>query len=165
MRPADLAARHPWATAVVAGLVLGGVVGAAWPIRRFAPPAASDQTWTLPDRREIAVADDAAFARVRDASFLGGAVVGREARGQTAVQWRLIAVVLDPAPVAIVQASGAADMTRLRVGDTLPDGARVVGISAGAISFVRDGCPYQRALYVPVDSPDAQGCEPRADTT
>ena len=159
MRPIDWARRHPLPAAALLGLGLGTVVGLAMPIRASAPDDAGKAEWTLPSPASLARFDEAQFARVRTAPAWGAAAAGPEAA--KAASWRLAGIITRPVPAALVMAAGSKSAVRVRAGDVLPDGGKVLQVTPRAIVFERDGCRQERALYTAVAEP-AGGCSPPA---
>lgn len=155
--------RRPLLAAALLGLLLGGVVGIAWPIQPATAPPTAATPWALPAPSVAIRFNDTAFAKVRDAKIWGAP--GQAAGGQTLPGWRLTGIISRPAPAALIIAQGATTMTRAVVGDALPDGGKLLEISPRGIAFERQGCRYRRVLYAPVDPAEAAGCPPAGAKT
>ena len=129
----------------MAGLVVGAAVGLATP-----PPPADDWSpdsgaWELPSPAVVERVDPDSFSQVRSARFWG-ASAGGGAAGSRAATWRLAGIITDPRAVALVAVDGA-KVAAVGVGETLPDGATMVSIQPGEISYERAGCRFMRKLY------------------
>ena len=150
--------RHPLVVAAVAGLVVGAAVGLARPIRAAAPDAAELGAWIDLGPGVVSRYDEGQFARVRDARLLAGTPTAKRAGGSA--QWRLAGIIVDPSPLALVYGDEKGKALRLKVGDALPDGGKVMEITARSIRFTRAGCQFERALYSASDLPVAGDCAP-----
>ncbi len=152
-----LARRHALATALLAGAVLGTMVGLFLPIRAAKPPASVEQDWVLPTPTQIAAYDKADFERVRRARFWGDAA---NARGEGArnAPWELLAILLRPIPRIAVAAGSGQKPVWYRIGDKLPDGAVLVGMDKDAAHLEREGCRYARKMYQSAAEKRADPC-------
>ena len=159
MRAIDWARRHPLPSGALLGLALGTVVGLALPIRASAPEDGGKAEWSLPAPASLSRFDEAQFARVRQAGAWGAAATGPDATKPAA--WRLAGIISRPVPVALVMATGSKSAVRVRAGDVLPDGGKVLQVTPRALVFERDGCRQERVLYTAADP--AGGCPPPAD--
>lgn len=148
--------RHQLLAVALLGALLGAVIGIAWPMQAGLAPPADVGRWALPEAGKVIRFDEAAFAKVRDASIWGAP--GQAAGGEKLLTWRLTGIIWRPAPTALVIAEGSSSMTRAVVGDALPDGGKVLQITPRGMTFERQGCRYQRVLYAPVDPAEAAGC-------
>lgn len=156
MRLPERLRSRPFLAAAAAGAILGTAIGLSVPIQATAPDPAEVSAW--PEALQVAPRfDEARYARVRDANPWGGA---EAARGPVMVQWRLAGIIVDPAPTALVYAKDGKRPLRLKVGDALPDGGKLVEITARSIRFTREGCEFERALYSVADQPGTGGCTP-----
>ena len=145
-RMLELVRRHPWASAALAGVLVGSAVGLAMP-----PPPAHDWSadtgpWELPQPSVIDRVGTDSLAQVRAARFWGAGTGGAGEAAGRAARWRLAGIITDPRPAAVVAPDGA-KVTTLAVGDVLPDGATIVSIHPGAIDYERAGCRFMRKLY------------------
>ena len=155
--------RRPMVAAALLGLLLGGLIGLAWPIPAGQAVPAGAVEWSLPADSVAARFNETAFARVRSAPIWGAA--GQAPGAAKLPGWRLTGIISRPAPAALIIADGSTSMTRALVGDALPDGGKVLEISPRGIAFERKGCRYQRVLYAPVDPAEAAGCPPAGAKT
>ena len=160
MRVVEVIRAKPWAAAIAVGGIAGLLMGALVP-----PPDAGDWTpgesaWALPAPSSLQRADEATFAKVRAAPFWGAASTLNGSGVQRRPGWRLIGIITDPVPLALVTADGQQDAVHVPVGGDLPDGGTVVRITFRGLSFERDGCTYARELYAPLDPAEAQPCQP-----
>lgn len=141
---------HLLASVAVAGGLAGLAIGLVVPPPKPGPAAGRDASWQAPPRSLAERATEAEFAAVRAAPVFG---VPRSAgaAGVKAASWRLTGIIHAPEPVALVASTPGTQVLRLKVGDPLPDGAVVEGLTPTAVRFVRDGCRFERALYVAAD--------------
>lgn len=151
----DLLRRHLMATAAVAGLLLGGIIGLFLPIRAASPPKASSEAWALPAIGDTARFRNDAYAALRAARFWK-TVAGPGQRGAPKVEWTLTAIITRPRPMAAVDRPGAAQgattgvsmpSALVAVGAELPDGSTLVRLTRDAVWFEKDGCLRERRLY------------------
>ena len=163
MRWIEWLQRRPLPAAALVGLVLGLLVGLAWPIPDVVAPPVDPASWTLPPPAVAAHFDERAFAKLRSTAMWGA--TGSPSEAAKLPAWRLTGIISRPAPTALVLAEGSTTLVRAHLGDTLPDGGRVVDINPRGIAFERKGCRYQRVLYAPVDPAEAAGCTPAGAAT
>lgn len=153
MQLLDALRRHPIWVGVVAGAVIGSLVGLFLPIRAPAPTQAAQQAWKLPTLVSARPYTEAAANSVRGASFWG-ADNAASARVRPST-WQLHAILTRPAPrIAIVQA-GKSNTIWIPLYGRLPDGSVLVGVGRDVVWIERDGCRSARKLY-PIAT-DAQG--------
>lgn len=159
MQALDWLRGRPVAAASLAGLVLGIVIGLALPIRASAPDPAELAEWTDYGSADLARVDEATFAAARAGALLGRDLNAAGAPGAPgAASWRLVGIIVDPAPIALVLSEGGAAPVEARAGEALPDGGRILEITARAVRFERAGCEYERALYSAGDVAIDDGC-------
>ena len=155
----DLLRRHLLATAAVAGLLLGGVIGLFLPIRAASPPKKNTEAWALPAIGDTKRFREDAYAALRAARFWKTvAAPGQE--GALKVEWTLTGIITRPRPMAAVDRTGAVrgekpgdgtpSSTLVAVGAEFPDGSTLVRVTRDAIWFEKDGCLRERRLYRPV---------------
>ena len=138
--------------AMALGLAVGVVIGLFLPIRAAAPTDADTAQWSLPTAQSLQRFRDDQFRGLQSARFWGEpARPGRRARQDTQTAWTLHAIV----------SPGKTEQKWLRLGDTLPDGSRLVNVSRDRIQYEKDGCRQSRDLY-PSDpnkaASQASGC-------
>ena len=150
--------RRPLITAALVGMLLGGLIGLAWPIQPGTTAAADPGNWALPSKTMALRYNERIFAKVRDATMWGTS--GQGPGAEKLPLWRLTGTISRPAPTALIIADGSKTMVRAAVGQALPDGGKVLEISPRGIVFERKGCRYQRLLYAPVDPAEVTGCSP-----
>lgn len=145
MRLLEMARRHALATALLAGALVGAVVGLFLPIHAAKPPVDAEQDWVLPSPTDIAGYDKADSERLRDARFWGAATDSRKSGKST---WNLLGIVLRPSSrIAVAAASGDQKPVWLGIGDKLPDGSVLVALDKEAAHLEREGCRYSRRLF------------------
>ena len=155
MRPVEWLQAEPLAAAGMLGLLLGVVLGLLWPIE--VPPAHRQraEAWTAPAGLNTARPLEREFTTVRGAQIWGddAAVAGTKRS-----MWRLTGIIADPLPAALVLSDGSTDVKRVRAGGALPDGGVVKQITASGVSYVREGCTYERLLYGLGESAETKAC-------
>jgi hypothetical protein len=137
---------HAVQAAVVGVGLVALVAGSLVPPPRADGDEAGAGDWRLPPQATIARTDDAAFATVRSAPIWGAAAPGASGSVK-APSWKLTGIIARPVPTALVVASGSRQVLPLRAGGSLPDGGVVTSVSSGSLSYTRDGCRFERALY------------------
>jgi hypothetical protein len=159
MQALDWLRARPVAAAALGGLLLGVVLGLAMPIKASAPDPAELAEWIDYGSADLVRVDEATFAAARDAGLLGRELnAGGSADAPGTVAWRLVGIITAPAPIALVLAEGGATPVEVRVGETLPDGGRILEITPRAARFERAGCEFERALYSAGDVAVDDGC-------
>lgn len=155
MRAAEYLQQRPLPIIVAAGVLLGLVVGLAWPVPQ--PPAApaSASAWGLPAPAAVGRYDEARFAKVRGAPIWGANSASAARKRPT---WRLTGIITDPVAAALVAAEGDSHVAHVKVGESLPGNGKVVRITARGLTFTRDGCTYERILYSTVDPKETAPC-------
>ncbi|MBS7457836.1 hypothetical protein [Coralloluteibacterium stylophorae] len=132
---------------LVAICVLSFVAG-IWTTGGRAVPArgVDEAPWTLPGDEVLAAIDAEAFLATSRAIRWTGSRRSDDADvGPTETKWRLLAIVRDPAPVAVVDMAGR--LARMREGDVLPSGEQLTSIEDGAVVVTTDGCETRWRLY------------------
>lgn len=133
--------------AVVAVALLAVAAGALVP----PPPSTTEEgapvEWRLPAAAVLARTDEAAFASVRGAPIWGAQAPGASGGSVKAPSWKLTGIIARPVPTALVVADGSRQVLPLRAGSPLPDGGVVTSVASGSLSYTRDGCRFERALY------------------
>lgn len=163
MRPADLARAHPLGAAVAIGALLGALLGALRPVEVGENGPAPELAWRLPAPEAVLRGDERHLASLRQADIWGAGADrgGASARGGSqaaaAAAWRLLGVVTRPEPLALV-AGGDGKVERLGVGQSLPDGGKLLEIGDTLIRFERQGCRYQRRLFAATAEPESGDC-------
>lgn len=159
MRALDWLRARPLAAAALAGLALGIVLGLAMPIRASAPDPAELSAWTDYASADLVRVDEATFAAAREAGLFGRDLnAAGGTTGSGAASWRLVGIIVDPAPIALVLAEGGTAPVEARAGEALPDGGRILEITPRAVRFERAGCEFERALYSAGDVAVEDGC-------
>lgn len=156
MRPVEWVQAQPLMAAGVVGLLVGVVLGLAWPVTVPMLEKGRTDAWVAPPGLEAARPRESEFIAVRDAPIWGDAA--GEAPGIKRAPWRLTGIIADPLPAVVVLSEGSMQAKRIRVGETLPDGGVVKQIMTSSLSFVREGCTYERLLYGPVEPAENQPC-------
>lgn len=160
MRLPDAIARHPLLAAACAGLLLGTVVGAAWPVPDAPAGADAQAEFSLPAPASLRRYDEARFQTVRGASIWGSGGADEPGAQQQRPTWRLAGIILRPTPAALVATDNDPRVIQVKVGATLPGGERLERVTRGGIEFLRDGCLTQRELYATVDPNATATCAP-----
>ncbi|SJZ90027.1 hypothetical protein [Novilysobacter spongiicola] len=159
MRVPDwLVVRRPWLAGLVGGAVLGLAFGLLRPVPRATAEDIAGPAWQLPDPDVLVRADESGFSKLRNARFWGGNGSMNGGPGSKRVEWRLTGIIADPVPTALVLATGDPKTVSLHVGDSLPGGGEIVGISADAVEYQRDGCLQSRILYAPAQPVGGDPC-------
>lgn len=148
--------------AMALGLAVGVVIGLFLPIRAAAPTDADTAQWSLPTAQSLQRFRDDQFRGLQSARFWGElARPGRRARQDTQTAWTLHAIVTRPQVQVAIGSPGKTEQKWLRLGDTLPDGSRLVNVSRDRVQYEKDGCRQSRDLY-PSDpnkaASQASGC-------
>ena len=159
MQALDWLRTRPLAAASLAGLVLGVAIGLAIPIQASAPDPAELAAWADYGNADLVRVDEATFAAARDAALFGRDLNAAGAKGDPGTAtWRLVGIIVDPAPIALVLAEGGTAPVEVRAGEALPDGGRILDITPRAVVFERAGCQFERALYSAGDVAVDDGC-------
>lgn len=136
--------------------LLGALAGWFGPQTTPAANAAgSDGLWNLPDATALERANASQVAATRSLTWVGegGAT---DSGGGEASEWILLGVL--PAQGAVlVQRAGTSEISRVKIGDTLPDGSRLVAVERDVALIARDGCRVRQYLY---EQPAGQATPP-----
>ncbi len=155
---AELIQRRPLVVWSLAGLVVGAIVGLAWPVNVPPPDAQRMQQWAPPGALDKLRPSEKEFSTVRDAPAWGGGSAG--VPGVKLTVWRLAGIISDPFPAALVFSGNATDAQRIRVGGSLPDGGVIKQIASSGVVYALEGCNYGRDLYAPAESAVQGSCDP-----
>ena len=151
----DLLRRHLVATAAIAGLLLGGVIGLFLPIRAASPPKSSTEAWALPAISDTKRFRTDAYTALRAARFWK-TVGGPGQQGVPKVEWTLTGIITRPRLMAAVDQPGNGRGDKpgdkpasnlVAVGAELPDGSTLLRVTRDAVWFEKDGCVRERRLY------------------
>lgn len=158
MALADLPRRHRFVAVVIAGSVVGAVIGLFLPIRAADPPKADEAAWSLPNAQALKRFRDEQYQIVRRARFWGElAMPGQRAASQPSV-WSLHAIVTRPFVQIAVSTNSKPGQTWVRVGGALPDGSTLVAVTRDRVWSEKDDCRRVRALYQDNTKTDADAC-------
>lgn len=143
---------------LAACLVVGIVVGAAWP----PPPIprsqqVTDEAIPLPGADQLSRFSADSFQAARTtAKWLGDK---SEGAASGSGEWRLAGVLTSATPAILVLKSGAGQIDRFIVGSTLPDGSELISIDRGKVTTELDSCRrvYQMYRDQPVETSTACG--------
>ena len=143
---------------LAACLVVGIVVGAAWP----PPPIprsqqVADEAIPLPSADQLSRFSADSFQAARTtAKWLGDK---SEGAASGSGEWRLAGVLTSATPAILVLKSGAGQIDRFIVGSTLPDGSELISIDRGKATTELDSCRrvYQMYRDQPVETSTACG--------
>lgn len=142
--------QHPLVAGAMAGMLLGVLGGLLWPLPSAVPGASSETRLAVPPRAALERYRDADFAALRSGSLWSGS--GPAQGGSPKIgTWKLLGVVLHPQGGALVQAENR--QLRIGIGQPLPDGGVLLGVTAGSVEFRLGQCNYRRSLYAAADVP------------
>jgi hypothetical protein len=158
MALAELLRRRRLVVAVVAGGLVGAVIGLFLPIRAADPPKSREAAWFLPNAQALKRFSDQEFRAVRGARFWGDLAMPGQRTGNQASGWSLHAIVTRPYVQAAVSANGKPAQLWVRLGGALPDGALLVAVNPDRVWFEKDGCRRVRSLYQNKNKPDSEAC-------
>lgn len=143
----DLVQRHLFASAALAGLLLGGIAGLFFPIRAAPPIKAGAEDWAMPTLAETSRFSEKAFIDLRSARYWKS-VAGPGQRSAATVDWKLTAIITRPRLLASVSSARAKPSSMLvPVGAELPDGSTLLRMTRDAVWFEKDGCIRERRLF------------------
>lgn len=114
--------------------------------------AARTAQWRLPTRTELERSSAESINAAQGVAWIGDG--GDTAGAGSGVQWTLRGIMRDPEPVALVQVGTEPLIKRLKTGDILPDGSRLVAVEKGGVVTERAGCEVRRPLYPSTQSGD-----------
>ena len=158
----ELLQRRRMTATVVAGALLGSLVGLFLPIRAADPPKADEATWSLPNAQALKRFSDNTYQAVRSAKFWGDLQMpGQRGNEKKATAWVLTSIVTRPlVQVSISEQSkqGQPVQTWVRIGGKFPDGAVLDAVTRDRIWFTKDACKHVRSLYQNPLHPDPEGC-------
>ncbi|HQY50194.1 MAG TPA: hypothetical protein PL007_07505 [Thermomonas sp.] len=158
----DLLQRKPMPAAVMAGAIMGAVVGLFLPIRAADPPKAEEATWSLPNAQALKRFSDNTYQSVRSAKFWGDLLMpGQRGAEKKQATWTLTGIVTSPAVQVSVSEAGKQGQpvqTWVRVGEKLPDGAVLDAVTRDRIWVTKDDCKRVKSLYQNSVHPDPEGC-------
>lgn len=125
--------------------LLGGIGGWLWP----PPPLPTTDyprataPWKVPPPEAVERSSASMTAQARNLKWLGDAAPG----GSTALtEWTLKAI-LSGEDAILLTSGKEALISRAKVGDTLPDGSRLVALRGDTAVVELDGCRMDRHLY------------------
>ena len=158
----DLLQRKPMPAAVMAGAIMGAVVGLFLPIRAADPPKAEEATWSLPNAQALKRFSDNTYQSVRSAKFWGDLLMpGQRGTEKKQATWTLTGIVTSPVVQVSVSEAGKQGQpvqTWVRVGEKLPDGAVLDTVTRDRIWVTKDDCKRVKSLYQNSVHPDPEGC-------
>jgi len=137
--------RAAWLAIVAAAGLLGG---AAWPPPPVPVTSERDAAWALPAAAQMQRLADSEFgAATRRMRWTGDASGAGGDQGGGPQAWKLLGISHDPEPMALVSVgTKKADVQRVPVGATLPDGSQLLSVASESITVQAEGC---RQVYQP----------------
>lgn len=136
--------------------LLGAVAGSSLGLLRPIAPAASERSsaeleWQLPPISVVPRFDEKQFAAVQKRNIWGNDATtssgGSGPDGKPVLPWRLTGIILEPVPMALVLADGSTTVSRVAVGEALPDGGVLRAVTPTQITYDSEGCDVERRLY------------------
>src|SRR3546814_6971168 len=128
--------------------LLGALVGSSLGLLRSIAPAASERSsaelaWQLPPISVVSRFDERQFAAVQKRNIWGNDAVssarGSGPDGKPVLPWQLTGIILEPVPMALVLTDGSTTVSRVAVGETLPDGGVLRAVAATHITCDSEG--------------------------
>lgn len=130
---------------LVGGLVLGGIAGWFRPLPKpSTTPQADTASWELPPKESLERSSIEMVAKARNLKWPGEA--GGPGGSTSLEDWALKAILGADDEILIATGKDAV-ISRARVGDTLPDGSRLVALRGDTAVVEIDGCRSDRHLY------------------
>jgi hypothetical protein len=144
------------------GLVLalagaaGLVAGISWPPPPIPHAQQAEPEWRLPSDATLQLHSKSDFQQARrDVRWPGQGSGPNDAQS---TGWRLMGIAASPEPVALVMRADNSKVSRIRIGEALPDGSRIRDIRRDRVTTELDGCQtvYQLRRQKPVST--SNGC-------
>jgi hypothetical protein len=152
-------------TSLLLGLVsaVGSVVGAAWPPPPLPKNMQQEAPWSLPSAERVKRhSPQDANTALSDMHWLQDGAAGIESATSS---WRFLGVLNErTSAILISSTSGQGEVSRINVGERLPDGSTLESVQGDKATTQLDRCitTYQLFIEQPIEQSD--GCE-TADTT
>lgn len=142
------------ALALGAGLAIGAIGGWLRPVPELSTQAnAGNGQWNLPPAEALERSSAAQFAIARSLRWVGAGHAAADGG-----PWELRGV-LPPEGTILVQSGTPARISRVKIGDILPDGSRLAAVERDAAVLDRDGCRVRHPLYArPADETLSSEC-------
>lgn len=123
---------------------LGAVAGWFRPLPSLgAGPAAGDGKWNIPEAAALERSSAALAAEMRGLRWVGDA--GASLEGGSS-EWTLLGVMPQESEI-LVQVGKDPLIRRVKIGDILPDGSRLIAVGRDTASIEREGCQIDQPLY------------------
>jgi len=104
--------------------------------------------WRLPTQAQLDRSTVSQFAATRAVQWFGTGTAATPGAAPTGSAWTLLGLVgRQDDRAVLVKAGNDPLIMRLGVGDTLPDGSRLVSVGSEGIVIELDGCQRSRPLY------------------
>lgn len=144
-----------FACALVAGLILGVV----WPSQSASIEKSSNVEWRLPGQDTITRYKPKDLATVTaDVKWGNEAVAGGE-KVAAPGSWRLVGILRDAGLTALIMPPAAtAEATRVAIGDTLPDGSKLIAIERDTVTTENHSCRTTYQMFLPAPVKQSDGC-------
>lgn len=140
-----------------AGLLFSLVLGWFRPLPDEATHARrQEDRWTLPPTSQVERASASMLTSMGAIRWVGG-TSGAGTSGKSS-PWTLLGIVQGPDRAILIQSGADPLIKRMRAGDTLPDGLRLVDIHPDTITLESDGCRRERTLYQASGAQKEDGC-------
>lgn len=144
---------------LVSALVAGLIIGAAWPPATSSQNKAAKGEWRLPGADTITRHNPRDMAAVTAGVRWGGEGKASGDKVVTPGTWRLVGILRDDGLTALVMPPDAStEATRVAIGDTLPDGSKLVAIKGDTISTENDSCRTTYQMFLPAPVSQSDGC-------
>lgn len=147
--------KHRLHWVLVCGSALAGALTAT-----LLPPAPTrtddrngDEQWSLPSADSLVRYRDIDSAQVRRSRFWA---TPSTAAPESKLEWRFVGVVREANQLVGLLLASDDSVRRVRSGEPLEDGARILEIEPTAITIESNGCQSVRRLYQPTSSTELQ---------
>ena len=139
--------------------IAGLAAGAAWPPPPIPKAQQTEPEWQLPTEEALQLHSKDDFQQARQ----GVRWLGQESSQGVAQAsgWRLVGVVTSPEPAMLAMRLDTSKVTRMKVGQALPDGSKVREIRRDRVTTELDGCQTVYQLYRPKPISTSSGCLPQ----
>lgn len=144
---------------LICALAAGLTIGVAWPPASSTQSKISKSKWSLPGPDTITRHNPRDMAAVTATVTWGNDSKAGGDKIAAPGSWRLVGILRDSGLTALIMpANATTEATRVAIGESLPDGSKLVAIEGDTVSTEHDSCRTTYQMFLPAPLSQSDGC-------